>query len=139
MLTEQQILDTLDYCQYGYCDLVQLGHGYYYLIDSRLNVFRGKNDLWAIVIERLAYNPRAGFVMLDLNYHGNCLINLPEPNGELYNYQTIYPIDEASFDTTVDNETLLPNAQFWLVRGTRVALSHNKADYSAAGIELSED
>ncbi|MBK8628377.1 MAG: hypothetical protein IPN86_23345 [Saprospiraceae bacterium] len=80
-MTEEEILNTLDNSNDGYyCSFVELGHVYSYLIDTRLNVFRGDRDRWAIGVERLGYNPRAGAIILDINYFGNCLTNL-----EFYN------------------------------------------------------
>jgi hypothetical protein len=55
-MTEEEILNTLDNSNDGfYCSFVELGHAYSYLIDTRLNVFCGDKDRWAIVVERLGY------------------------------------------------------------------------------------
>ncbi|HMV89871.1 MAG TPA: hypothetical protein PKA40_09545, partial [Cyclobacteriaceae bacterium] len=63
-MTEQDILNALDNSNDGfYCSFVELGHVYSYLIDTRLNVFRGNNNRWAIAVERLGYNPRAGAIV----------------------------------------------------------------------------
>jgi hypothetical protein len=140
MLPEQEILDTIDNANKGgyYCHFVDLGHAYSYLIDCRLNVFRNDNDKWVVAIERLGYNPRAGAILLDIFYYGNCLINLEQYNGQSTNYYMIYPIDRENFHQTIDGERLLLEAQYWLVRGEKVELSHNKQDYVEAGIELKE-
>jgi hypothetical protein len=140
MLPEQEILDTIDNANKGgyYCHFVDLGHAYSYLIDCRLNVFRNDNDKWVVAIERLGFNPRAGAILLDIFYYGNCLINLEQYNGQSTNYYMIYPIDRENFHQTIDGERLLLEAQYWLVRGEKVELSHNKQDYVEAGIELKE-
>ena len=140
MLSEQQILDTLDNTNKGgyYCHFVQLGHVYSYLIDCRLNIFRNEKDQWAIAIERLGFSPRAGAIELEIYYYGNCLINLEEYNGQSTNYYMVYPIDWENFLQTTDEAYLRPEAQFWLVRGEKIPLSHNKQDYQEAGIELKE-
>jgi hypothetical protein len=140
VLSEQEILDTLDNANNGgyYCHFVALGHGYSYLIDCRLNVFRNDHDQWAIAIERLGYNPRAGDILLEIFYYGNCLINLEQYNGQSTNYYMIYPIDREAFHQTIDVEWLQPDARSWLVHGERIALSHNKQDYVEAGIQLKE-
>ena len=138
-MTEEEILNTLDNSNDGYyCSFVDLGHVYSYLIDVRLNVFRGDNDRWAIAIERLGYNPRAGAIVLDINYYGNCLTNLEFYNERQTSYYSIHPIDFDNFNETIDGESLKSDAKFWLVRGQQVPLSHNKQDYTNTGIELKE-
>ena len=138
-MTEEEILNTLDNSNDGYyCFFVELGHVYSSLIDTRLNVFRGDKDRWAIAVERLGYNPRAGAIVLDIYYYGNCLINLEFDNERPTNVYSIYPIDFNSFNETMEDERLKSDAQFWLVRGQAIPLSHNKQDYTNAGIELDE-
>jgi len=139
MLAEDQILTNLDnYKLAYYCQFIDLGYSYSFLIDCRLNIFCGDKDKWAIAAERLGYNPRAGGIMLDISYYGNCLINLEHYNGQDTNYYTVSPIDWDSFIDSIDGETLTPNADYWIVREQKVKLSHNKQDYINAGIELNE-
>jgi hypothetical protein len=138
-MTEEEILSTLDNSNDGsYCSFVELGHVYSYLIDTRLNVFSGDTERWAIAIERLGYNPRAGAIILDINYFGNCLNNLDFYNERPTSYYSIYPIDFDNFNETIDGESLKSDAKFWLVRGQQVSLYHDKRDYANAGIELKE-
>lgn len=139
MLSPADILDTLDnsnVIDYNY--FITLSHAYVYLIDSRVNIFRGDNDEWAVAAEVLGYNPRGGYITSELFYFGNCLINLEAYNGHSVNTHSNYPIDDDSFDSTTDIEVLLPDADFWVVRGEQVPLSTNKEDYENAGIELDE-
>jgi hypothetical protein len=139
-ITEDQILAKLDdYKLCHYCQFIDLGHVYSYLIDSRLNIFRGDNNNWAIVAERLGYNPRGGGITLDIYYFGNCLVNLENYNGQDINYYTVYPIEWNDFNDAVDGETLKKEAQCWNIRGHQIELSHNKQDYLRAGIELTEN
>jgi hypothetical protein len=140
MPSEREILDTIDNANKGgyYCHFVELGHAYSYLIDCRLNVFRNEKGEWAVAIERLGYNPRAGAILLEIFYYGNCLINLEQYNGQSTNYYMIYPIDCENFGQTIEGECLLPEAKYWLIRGNTIELSHNKQDYIEAGIELKE-
>lgn len=140
MITEDEILKSLDDYKLGwYCQFVNLGHVYSYLIDCRLNVFKGKDDQWAIVSEKLGYNPRAGGIVLDICYFGNCLRNLEHYNGQDINYYTVSPIDrENFFNDTVNGEYLTKDAKFWTIRGKKIELSHNKQDYLDVGIELKE-
>jgi hypothetical protein len=140
MLTEDQILLTLDNYKWGYyCHFIDLGAGYSYLIDSRLNIFRGDDDKWAIAAERLGYNQQAGAIMLDIYYFGNCLINLKSYNGQNTNYYTVLPIDLNNLnDTTINGLVLKKDAKYWIIRNSQIELSHNKQDYQNAGIELHE-
>ena len=138
-MTEEEILNTLDNCNDGYyCSFVNLGHPYSYLIDVRLNVFRGDNNQWAIAIERLGYNPRAGAIILEIHYYGNCLTNFEFYNERPTNNYSIHLIDDDNFSETIEGESLKADANVWLVGGQEVVLSHNKQDYLNAGIELKE-
>lgn len=139
MLTEEQILAQLDNYKLGfYCQFIDLGHVYSYLIDSRLNIFKGDNDRWAIAAERLGYNPRGGRIMLDIYYFGNCLTNLEHYNGQDTNYYTVYPIEWDDFNNTVNGEALKPDAKIWNIRGRQIELTHDKKEYLNAGIDLKE-
>jgi len=139
MITEEQILAKLDDYKFGYyCRFIDLGHVYSYLIDSRLNIFKGDNDKWAIAAERLGYNPSGGGIILDICYFGNCLTNLQHYNGQDTNYYTVYPINWNDFDDTVDGEVLKPDAKFWNIRGKQIELTHDKTEYLNVGIELKE-
>lgn len=116
-----------------------MGHAYSYLIDCRLNIFRSENgQRWAIAAERLGYNPRAGSILLDIIYFGNCLINLERYNEQDTNYYSVTPVDWDNFNETTEGESLKEEAMYWIVRGEKVALDHNKQDYINAGIELKE-
>lgn len=139
MLTETKILNRLDNYNVGcYGRFIDLGHVYSYLIDSRLNIFIDNHDRWAIAVERLGYNPRAGGILLEIYYFGNCLINLEQYNGENTNNYMVYPIEWNDLNDTVDGEVLKPDARFWNIRGQQIELSLNKQDYLDAGIELKE-
>ena len=141
MLTEKEILDTLDNSnrQGYYCSFIDLGHAYSYLIDCRLNIFRSDDgQRWAIAAERLGFNPRAGGILLDIYYFGNCLINLEHYNGQDSNYYSLTPVDWESFNETIDGEVLKVDAEFWIVRGEKVPLSHDKQNYLNANIQLME-
>lgn len=138
-MTEEEILNSLDNSNDGYyCSFVDLGDGYSYLIDTRLNAFRDDNNRWAIAIERLGYNPRAGAIILDIHYYGNCLTNLEYYNKRPTNYYRVHPINFDNFNDTIVGESLKPDAKFWLVREQQVSLSHNKQEYVNAGIVLKE-
>jgi hypothetical protein len=141
MLTANEILRTLDNCdENDEFNFITLEHPYVHLIDCRLNVFRNSSDKWAIVSEVLGCNTRGYTLSLQIRYFGNCLINLQIENGRAYNYYQVFPVDLENFNETIDDisQSLKPNANFWIVRGTQVPLSHNKQDYLDAGILLKE-
>jgi len=140
MLSDEEIITTLDYSNSRgyYSHFTSLGHPYSYLIDCRLNVFRGDNDQWAIAIERLGYNPRGGMIDLEIDYFGNCLINQKEYNGQLTNSHTFFPIDNDSYLESIEEPCLKADATHWLVRGIKVPLSTNKQDYFDKGVDLKE-
>lgn len=139
MLTEDDILAQLDNFRLGpYCNFVGLGHPYSYLIDSRLNVFKGADTNWAIVCERTGYNPRGGQIELEIYYFGNCLMNLESYNGYQINSYTVYPVNADEFFLATDGESLKPDAEYWNIRGQQVPINFSKEEYLAAGIELKE-
>lgn len=53
-----------------------LNHGYYFAIDARLHAYADR-ERWALVVETVGYNPRAGDVLDVLHYFGNCLTKGP--------------------------------------------------------------
>ena len=139
MITEEQILHKLDNYKHGwYCRFIDLGHPYVYLIDSRLNVFKGTNDRWAIVVEKLGFSPSGGRIELEIFYFGNCLTNLESYNGQEINHYTSMPIPVDELYNTIDVNYLKSDARFWTIRGQKVELSHKNQDYLDAGIELNE-
>jgi hypothetical protein len=139
MLTTDQILSTLDNCDKNEAfNFITLEHPYIYLVDSRINVFRNHADQWAIVAEVLGCNTRGYTISLQIRYFGNCLTNLPVENGRVYNFYDVYPIE--NLDETIDevSQSLHPDANFWIVKGEQVPLSHDKQEYIDSGIELKE-
>lgn len=137
-ITEAEILNTMNHSNDGYYrSFVSLGHAYSYLIDSRINVFSNTNGKWAIAIERSGYNPRAGAILLEIFYYGNCLTDLETYNDRVTNVYDLLPVDDEQFQSTIDGEYLKPDAEFWMIRGDRVLLSHNEQEYLNAGITLS--
>ena len=108
------------------------------MIDSRLNIFQNEDGRWAIAAERLGFNEKAGLILLDIYYFGNCLVNLEYYNGQDTNWYNLTPVDNDSFIKATDCFSLRPDAKYWIVRGQKVELSHKKQDYIDAGIELKE-
>lgn len=78
MWTAKDILNRLDFdagVDHGVW-FPDFEHAYYYHVDARLNVY-ADHERWAIIIEQLAVNPRAGWpdsISTTLYYHGNCVV-----------------------------------------------------------------
>lgn len=144
MLTEGEILHSLDSYRNGYDPaFVQLGHPYVYPIDSRINVFRGNQDDWALAIEVFGYCDRAGAPEINITYYGNCLTNLVKHHkydGDYYsNSYMVYPFDEKAFNNSLNEyRSMKFDAKFWTIRNQKVELSHSKEEYQSSGIELKE-
>lgn len=139
MLNPADILDTLDNsCKEPYNNFITLEHPYVYLIDSRLNIFRGDGDRWAVAAEVLGYNPRGSSISLEIFYFGNCLVNLESYQDRPTNTVLFCPIDFEYFQDIVDDEVIKPDVTEWIVRGVAIPISHRKKDYEDAGIELKE-
>lgn len=137
---EQDILNTLDRSNRDglYTWFIPLGHPYSYLIDCRLNIFRSASGEWAIAAERLGFNPRGGYIELEIYYYGNCLKNLEEYNNSFSNSYLVFPVGNESFEAGIDGEVLKPDSGYWLIREEKVPLIHDKVAYDNAGIELKE-
>jgi hypothetical protein len=138
-MTTEEILSVLDNCHENlYNHFISLNHPYVYTIDGRVNIFRDDSGNWVIASEVLGYNPRGQGIELEITYFGNCLTNLPLHDGKPINNYSIFPVDLDQFGETVDIEYLKPDADYWMVRGVPVELSHVRNDYVNAGIELKE-
>ena len=125
-LTEKSILNTLDNANDDYyCHFLMLDDPYSYLIDCRLNIFRDNKGNWAIAAERLGYNPRAGGIVLTINYFGNSLENLEKYNNRLTSTIYLHLLDD-SFDETVESEAIKKDAKIWRVRGKEIVLVMTK-------------
>jgi hypothetical protein len=80
--TARDVLEELDYdAREKAAFFADFDHGYKYHVDGRLTVY-GDARRWAVVIEQLSVNPRAGcFAGLSttIHYHGNCIELPPQP------------------------------------------------------------
>lgn len=128
-LTETTILNTLDSSIEGdYNDFIDLGHGYFELANCRLTLFKDENK-WAIVFEKIGYNARAGEpVQFVISYFGNCLINLPEYNGQTSNYDII-DVENDIYKVLNSNFDLIS------IRGNKIHIPMDKKAYSDLGIK----
>ncbi len=73
--TQSEILSQLDACAEEYT-FPMLDNGYVYLADVRLSAYRTER-YWALIIEVLGSNYRAGGVFNDLYCFGNCFTQNP--------------------------------------------------------------
>lgn len=95
-----------------------LGHGYNFAIDARLHAYADR-ERWALVVETVGYNPRAGDVIDILYNYGNCL-TIGRPGfenddflGRIDNFDDV--VDESGADTAGGVNPV--------VRGTLIDLS----------------
>ncbi|GAO42310.1 DUF7003 family protein [Flavihumibacter petaseus] len=136
-MTEAEILHTLDCSNDGKClAFIELSQIYNDLIDCRLTVFRGTNDRWAIVAERLGYEWDSHHISSTIYHFGNCLKEIKGGNGNPINWSGFNPVDDKTYYKTNNDEFLKPKAASWNVRNTTIALSRQKQDYLSAGITL---
>lgn len=135
--SEKDILTILDNsAKDGSAGFVSLGHPYSYLIDCRINLFRGSENKWTIAVERLGYNPRAGSILLEIFYYGNCLKNMKAQINKHCGYNIYLPISQLNFlNTITDEETVKPESDTWVVRGKNINIKYAKQEYQDNGIE----
>ncbi|KAB2914980.1 MAG: hypothetical protein F9K23_12720 [Bacteroidetes bacterium] len=134
-----EVLNALDNSHDGgYKRFVWFNDIYSYLIESRLNVFRGKEETWAIAIERVGFNPRAGNIFLSITYFGNCLTNLERYNNYVCNDYQIGLLNDDEVEETIDVDVLKEDAKHWTIRGQKIPLVYTKADYKDAGVNISD-
>jgi hypothetical protein len=136
--SEEDILATLDNsAKDGSAGFVSLGHPYSYLIDSRINLFMGSENNWAIAVERLGYNPRAGLVLLEVFYYGNCLKNLKVEINSDCGYNTYEPINRVNFLSTItEKETVKPDSETWIVRSQTINIGFTRQELIKNEIEM---
>jgi hypothetical protein len=135
MLTKELILTTLDNANDGHhCRFVRLDEPYNCLYDSRVHVFRGRPDRWAIAIERVGFRMRKKQFALEIYYHGNCLVNLETRDGRPANSYDVYPIEHNSFNHSLEGWSLKPEAREWIIRDETVFIQYIPKDYFKARI-----
>ena len=96
----KDILDQLDAnADNPYYFLPDLEHGYFYTAGNRITLF-GDASRWAIAFEKTGYHNRSLEVQIELNYFGNCLMNLDKGGqGDIYDCN-------AKYFTLIDEETI---------------------------------
>jgi hypothetical protein len=91
-----EILDQLDLAAKEF-QFPMLDNGYFYPVDQRLHAF-GDQQRWAVVIETLGYNPRAGNLINVLEKFGNCVGAPGADNddfiGRLDNFEELWKLEQ---------------------------------------------
>lgn len=102
--TQDEILHQLDLCAADYTFPV-LDNGYVYLADVRLSAYR-TDQYWALVIEQLGTDYRAGGLFNALYRFGNCFVQTPG----LANEDILAVMDSP------DNYPIFPDEDHWDIR-----------------------
>lgn len=138
--TKQDILNTLDKTSH-YNFFLDLEHGYFYTAGSRINVYADKNR-WAIVFEKSGYGNRSYQAEVELNYFGNCLINLERVGSKgqfLCNTKLFTLISTEELQKIESGFKLTSkNASTVLVRDKSLDIEHDHQKYLERGIQIQQ-
>jgi hypothetical protein len=69
VIDANRILAQLDKCAEEFT-FPDLGRGYCYAVDARMHLFRDP-ERWALIVETVGYNPRAGNLVDVVHVFGN--------------------------------------------------------------------
>lgn len=136
MKTSKDILEQLDSCA-SIFQFPVLDNGYAYLAGTNLTAFCDTNR-WAIIIETICFNYRAGGhngIVNCLYIFGNCLQFSPG----MQNSNFLYLTDNFENVNTFDDDELFylnPESSNFLLRNVKTPISHNRQEYSFNGISL---
>lgn len=140
MFTKEEILNALDESAF-YTVFLDLEHGYFHTAGSRINLF-ADGARWAIVFEKSGFGNRSGRAEIELNYFGNCLINLDKVGlnqAHTYNTKHINLISGEEFQKIEgDFELVSKEAKTVNVRGTDLQIEHDHNKYLECGIKIQE-
>jgi hypothetical protein len=120
----EEILGQLDDAakEFTFADL---NHPYNYTIDARLHAFRDSSR-WALLIETVGYNPRAGNVVDILHFFGDCLTEgrIGFEDGDFLNRVE----NMAEIEDGTNPEYLLVSGGPIQVRGQRITVEAQEGD-----------
>ena len=138
----QEILDSFDNAtESPYLFLPDLEHGYFYTAGSRITLF-GDDSRWAIAFEKTGYNNRGLEVQIEVNYFGNCLMNLDKAgydNAFTCNTKFFTLIDGDTIkELCSDFEVISPDAESIAVRNENILIEHDPKIYRKKKIILKE-
>jgi hypothetical protein len=135
---KEEILSQLDASARGFT-FPMLDSGYVYLADARLSAYRDETR-WALIIEVVGYNPRAGGhggVCNCLYCYGNCLRRPPGTADEDFLCVTDDGPDGPTFDDEVDGD-IREGAGTIRIRDRIVPLDLAPEALTGKGIELED-
>jgi hypothetical protein len=133
--TKEEILSQLDDCARGFT-FPMLDNGYVYLADARLSAYRDETR-WALIIEVVGYNPRAGGhggACNCLHCFGNCLRRPPGTANEDFLCVTDDGPDGPTFDDENDSD-IREGARTIRIRDSIVLLDLAPEALTRKGIE----
>ena len=138
--TKDEILNALD-DNSTYNFFLDLEHGYFHTAGSRINLFADENS-WAIVFEKSGFGNRSGRAEIELNYFGNCMINLDRAGLNdrfICNSKYLTLISGEEFEKIEgDFELVSKDATTVKVRDKELTIDHNNQNYIAKGIEIQD-
>jgi hypothetical protein len=136
--TKADILTALDN-NVTYNFFLDLEHGYFYTAGSRISLF-ADDTRWAIVFEKSGFGNRSGAAELELNYYGNCLLNLDGAGLEdrfIFNTKYFPLIDGDAFQKIEGGfELVAKDAATVRVRDKEFSIEHDPSKYAAKGIAI---
>ena len=118
------------------CRFPALDSGYVYAGDVRLHPYRD-NSRWALVIEDLGYNPRAGGIYDVLTCYGNCLKRPPGTANEDFLTMVEDGPDGPLFDEEY-GEYVRDGARTICIRSKVIPININPDFLATKGINLQE-
>jgi len=134
--TTEEILAQFDRCAAEFT-FPMLDNGYVYLADVRIDAYRDE-DRWAMVIEVIGFNVRAGAhdgINNCLHLFGNCLKRSPGTANEDFLHLTEDGADGPVFvEDSLD--IVRPDARIIQVRGRAVEFTFDTPEFAKYGIDL---
>ena len=133
-MTEQEILEYLDMCEFPMLD-----NGYYYHADQELRIFRNDKN-WVMAIQVIQHNNHSlgvdGFSTIVYKYGKN--INPDESFSNENFYHLAKDVDHPTFidEPNTFNSFLNPLANQLQIRETTIPVEHNLSKYKQKGIKL---
>ena len=138
--SKEDILKALD-DEGVYNFFLDLEAGYFYTAGSRINLY-GDKSRWAIVFEKSGFGNRSGRAEIELNYYGNCLLNLDRAGYEdryICNSKYLTLITgEAFAKIEEDFELVSKKATGVNVRNIELPIEQDIDKYKAKGIETQD-
>jgi hypothetical protein len=135
LYSTEDILQQLDESARNFT-FPMLDNGYCYPADVRLHAYRD-DSRWALVIECVGWNPRAGGTQTILHCYGNCLKRLPGTANEDFLHLLEDGPEGPLFDEEY-GEYVRDEARTARIRRKVVRINTNTDFFAAKGIELIE-